>query len=71
VVACRVVAGETAPREDKILRLRVPLRTVNNRRIAEAATVIDEDGRIIKNRHGHAGRVATPEELAEATEVYG
>lgn len=33
------------------------------RRVENADVVIDEDGKVIKNRFGTAERVATPEEL--------
>ena len=34
-----------------------------------ANIVITEDGRVCKDRHGKAGRKATPEELATAEEI--
>lgn len=67
VVASRRMSEDTkAP-----ILLRVPIQTVNRRRIAESELVIDLDGKIVKDRFGRIGRDATQDEMDEATEVYG
>lgn len=53
------------------IRLKVPIQTVNRRRIAESILVIDLDGKIVKDRFGQVGRDATQDEIDRATEVYG
>lgn len=56
--------------EDPVIKLKCPVEKVNRRRIEVAEIVIDMDNRIIKHRTGVVGRLARPEELEEATEVY-
>jgi hypothetical protein len=57
--------------EDPVIKLKCPVEKVNRRRIEVAEIVIDKENRILKHRlASNVGKLARPEELEEATEVY-